>query len=490
MLNLKKPIIKNFKVVSDARIALEGAFSGRPGSILISGTGSIMFGKDSKGEIHRVGGFGRFIGDEGSGYSIGKKGLAAVSKFYDGRGNLTMLSKLAANHFKINDSEKLINAVYKNNFDIAQVAEQVIYAAKKDDEVCKKIVDEETDELIFHITAMKEKLKQEIMEIAFIGSIITNDNYFSQMLNKKIKERFKDVIVKEAEHQPVMGAVFIAKEIANKMKRNETYFKILFLFPFLLSTDYSQNNSYNFSGVEKVVTDAIKDSAFPGAVVLVSKDGEIQFQKAFGNFTYDKNSTEVTTKTIYDLASLTKVIATTTAAMICYDRNLFSLDDKVCKYIPEFSSNNKENITIKNLLLHNTGLPAWKKFWGVYDKPEDVLNDIYDSKLEYETGTKTVYSDLGIIVLGKIIEKVTGQTLDIFCKEEIFEPLGMNDTYYNPPDTLKYRIAPTEVDSYWRKRLIVGEVHDETASLLNGVSGHAGLFSTAEDIHKVLLTSA
>ncbi len=213
----QKALIKNFKVVSDARIALEGAFSGRPGSILISGTGSIMFGKDSKGEIHRVGGFGRFIGDEGSGYSIGKKGLAAVSKFYDGRGILTMLSKLAANHFKINDSEKLINAVYKNNFDIAQVAEQVIYAAKKDDEVCKKIVDEETDELIFHITAMKEKLKQEIMEIAFIGSIITNDNYFSQMLNKKIKERFKDVIVKEAEHQPVMGAVFLAKEIATKL---------------------------------------------------------------------------------------------------------------------------------------------------------------------------------------------------------------------------------------------------------------------------------
>ncbi|OGU73782.1 MAG: hypothetical protein A2V93_02820, partial [Ignavibacteria bacterium RBG_16_34_14] len=111
----KQVLIKDFKVVSDARIALEGAFSGRPGSILISGTGSIMFGKDSKGEIHRVGGFGRFIGDEGSGYSTGKKGLAALSKFYDGRGKLTMLSKLVANHFKIYDSEMLINAVYKNN---------------------------------------------------------------------------------------------------------------------------------------------------------------------------------------------------------------------------------------------------------------------------------------------------------------------------------------------------------------------------------------
>ena len=221
----KKAEIKNFIIVSDARIALEGAFPGRPGSILISGTGSIMFGKDSKGYIHRVGGFGRFIGDEGSGYSIGRKGLAELSKFYDGRGKITMLSKLVSNHFGINNSEKLINAVYgspsrlsrdKNNFDIASVAQQVIYAAKKDDEVCKNIVDEETDELISHIRAMKEKLNQEIMEVSFIGSVITNDNFLSQMLNKKIKERFEDVIVKEAEHQPVMGAVFMAKEFAMK----------------------------------------------------------------------------------------------------------------------------------------------------------------------------------------------------------------------------------------------------------------------------------
>jgi N-acetylglucosamine kinase-like BadF-type ATPase len=215
----QKTEIKNFKVVSDARIALEGAFSGRPGSILISGTGSIMFGKDSKGEIHRVGGYGRFIGDEGSGYSIGRKGLAALSKFYDGRGKRTMLSELVSNQFGIEGGEKLINAVYKNNFDIASAAEQVIYAAKKDDEVCKKIVDEETDELISHIKAMKEKLSQKIMEVSFIGSVITNDNFFSQMLNKKIKEKFNDVIVKEPEYQPVMGAVFIVKELVLKNRQ-------------------------------------------------------------------------------------------------------------------------------------------------------------------------------------------------------------------------------------------------------------------------------
>jgi len=261
-----------------------------------------------------------------------------------------------------------------------------------------------------------------------------------------------------------------------------------FLASFWLSNCFSQNTSPDFNEVEKVVNDAIKDSAFPGAAVLISKDGTIYFYKAFGNYTYHKDSKEVTINTIYDLASLTKVLATTTAAMICIDRNLFKLDDKVSKYIPEFSSNKKENVTIKNLLLHNSGLPAWKKFWGVYDNPEDILNTIYNSELEYETGTKTIYSDLGLITLGKIIEKVSGKSLSDFCKEEIFVPLEMNDTYFNPPDSIKYRIAPTEIDNYWRKRLLIGEVHDETSALLKGVAGHAGLFSTAKDIHNLLIT--
>ena len=261
-----------------------------------------------------------------------------------------------------------------------------------------------------------------------------------------------------------------------------------FLASFWLSNCFSQNTSPDFSEVEKVVNDAIKDSAFPGAAVLISKDGTIYFYKAFGNYTYHKDSKEVTINTIYDLASLTKVIATTTAAMICIDRYLLKLDDKVSKYIPEFSSNKKENVTIKNLLLHNSGLPSWKKFWGVYDNPEDIFNTIYNSELEYETGTKTIYSDLGLITLGKIIEKVSGKSLSDFCKEEIFVPLEMNDTYFNPPDSLKYRIAPTEFDNYWRKRLLIGEVHDEASALLKGVAGHAGLFSTAEDIHNLLIT--
>jgi CubicO group peptidase (beta-lactamase class C family) len=172
--------------------------------------------------------------------------------------------------------------------------------------------------------------------------------------------------------------------------------------------------------------------------------------------------------------------------MICYDRKLFSLDDPVVKYIPEFGVNGKENITIKNLLLHNTGLPAWKKFYETCKNKEAVLKEIYSSELEYPPGGKTVYSDLGIITLGKIIEKVTGKSLDEFCKDEIFIPLKMNSTFFNPPDSLKQYCSPTEADNYWRNKILQGEVHDETSAMLNGVAGHAGLFSTATDIAKLM----
>jgi CubicO group peptidase (beta-lactamase class C family) len=276
---------------------------------------------------------------------------------------------------------------------------------------------------------------------------------------------------------------------------NKLFIKYLCI-PFIIATALGyniscQNNKqpddrYDFTKVGSIISTAIEDSAFPGAVVLVSKDDEVIYEKAFGRLTYEDTSSSVTINTIYDIASLTKVIATTTAAMICYDRNLFSLDDPVAKYIPEFAINGKESITIKNLLLHNSGLPAFKPFYKGHTTAESVLNDIYSLPLQYQPGTKTVYSDLGMIILVKVIENVTGKKLDDFCKEETFEPLQMSNTIFNPPDSLKYKIAPTEYDDYWRKKLIWGEVHDETSSLLNGVAGHAGLFSTADDIGKLV----
>lgn len=269
------------------------------------------------------------------------------------------------------------------------------------------------------------------------------------------------------------------------MKKLIQYALIIFLlFPSINIS--SQTQKFNFSKVDSVVNSAIINHAFPGAQVLIWKDGKTIYEKPYGHFTYDENSPEVTKKTLYDLASVTKVIATTTAAMICYDRKLFSLDDPVVKFIPEFGVNGKDKITIKNLLLHNSGLPAFKKFYEFCTSADDVLKDIYSSKLEYPIGEKMVYSDLGIITLAKIIEKVTGKRFDVFCKDEIFNPLKMNSTLFNPPDSLKKFCAPTEIDNYWRNRLLQGEVHDEASAMLNGVAGHAGLFSTASDIAKLM----
>ncbi|HQI39750.1 MAG: hypothetical protein B6D44_12460 [Ignavibacteriales bacterium UTCHB2] len=265
-------------------------------------------------------------------------------------------------------------------------------------------------------------------------------------------------------------------------------FKTIFILSLnlLILNLCAQNKSYDFKDVESVVNNGIKDKAYPGAVVLIWQNGNILYENSFGKFTYDENSSDVNINTMFDLASLTKVIATTTATMLCLNRGLFNLDDKVVKYIPEFGKNNKENITIKNLLLHNSGLPAFIRFYERGLNNNEVLNEIYSTKLENIPGEKTIYSDLGFITLGKIIEKVTGKTLDKFCADKIFKPLAMNSTYYNVPDSLKKLCAPTEIDNYWRMKTIQGEVHDENSYILNGVAGHAGLFSTAEDISKLM----
>lgn len=205
--------INRVKVESDARIALEGAFSGEPGSILIAGTGSIMFGKDKNGEIHRVGGFGRYIGDEGSGYRIGSIALNTAAKNFDGRGKHTKISDLLAQEFSITSSEELITEVYRNNFNIASVAPLVFEAAEKGDKIAQRILENEADELLLHILAMKEKLKVDILKLSLIGSILTTANYFSYLFNEKVVRNFKDVKMMEPEHSPEFGAVLMAKQL-------------------------------------------------------------------------------------------------------------------------------------------------------------------------------------------------------------------------------------------------------------------------------------
>ncbi|MGE5401486.1 MAG: N-acetylglucosamine kinase [Ignavibacteriales bacterium] len=207
---------QSFYVDSDARIALEGAFSGNPGSILIAGTGSIMFGKDEKGIVHRVGGFGRFLGDQGSGYVIGRMGLTMVTKEMDGRGEKTVLTQMIAEKFNLISPEVLISEVYKNNFDIATVAPLVIEAAEKGDEVCQSIVEEESYELILHIHAMLKKINEPVLNLSLIGGIISSENYFAFRFREQVTKNLPNVNIKQPDLPPAMGAIVLAKQQVKK----------------------------------------------------------------------------------------------------------------------------------------------------------------------------------------------------------------------------------------------------------------------------------
>lgn len=204
--------IKNIIVTSDARIALEGAFSGRPGIILIAGTGSIIFGKDRSGMLYRVGGFGRYIGDEGGGYSIGRLGLQAVAKSMDGRGPETKLLDILKTQFGINSPEDLINKVYQENLDFAAVAPLVIQCAEEGDEACREILRREAEELVLHIKAIKDKIRVRTVYISFIGGLLSGENYYSKLLRKIILQKIEGVNVILPEHPPAYGAILMAMD--------------------------------------------------------------------------------------------------------------------------------------------------------------------------------------------------------------------------------------------------------------------------------------
>lgn len=216
-INLKSllPHLINLKVTTDAEAALEGAFNGKPGCILISGTGSIIFGKDQNGIIHRCGGFGKILGDEGSGYMIGKKGLVAAAKEFDGRGEKSLITDLLKDKYQIQSFQGIINAVYNNDLDISGVAPLVLASAGNNDKVALRIIDEETEELLTLISCMMNKLKKENIEICFTGRLISTINVFSTTLKNKLAASYKLIKIKEPEYPPAIGAVFIAKK---KMK--------------------------------------------------------------------------------------------------------------------------------------------------------------------------------------------------------------------------------------------------------------------------------
>ena len=237
-----------------------------------------------------------------------------------------------------------------------------------------------------------------------------------------------------------------------------------------------------------VLEAAIKDKAFPGATLAVGYRGKVSLH-AFGKFTYDAKSPNVSINTPYDIASLTKVVVTTTLAAKLVEGDFpvrLDLDAPVSRYLPEWSSGPqpewRRQVTVRHLLTHTSGLPPFKEYWRTSKSKQDTLDRIFVEPLDNEPGAKEVYSDLGIILMAEIIERLTGKTLDTLAREYIFSPLAMFSTSYNPAKKLWPSIAPTEMDTQYRHRQLQGEVHDENAAAIGGVSGHAGVFSTAPDL--------
>jgi CubicO group peptidase (beta-lactamase class C family) len=234
--------------------------------------------------------------------------------------------------------------------------------------------------------------------------------------------------------------------------------------------------------IDRVVQRGIKAGGYPGAAVVVGRKGAAVWQRGFGNLSWSPVSGAVDPdRTIYDVASLSKVIGTTTAVMVLYDEKKIDLDAPVFRYLPAFSGGLKDQVTVRELLTHRSGLPAGRDLWRKARSPQEARDMVLATPLEYRPNSAYVYSDLGADVLGMIVEEVSGQRLDVFLGNRVFGPLGMRDTEYRPADSLRYRIAPTEVTPP-RGYPLRGEVHDENAYALGGIAGHAGLFSTAADL--------
>ncbi|HIE52910.1 MAG TPA: class A beta-lactamase-related serine hydrolase [Armatimonadetes bacterium] len=215
----------------------------------------------------------------------------------------------------------------------------------------------------------------------------------------------------------------------------------------------------------------------PGAVAVVLRAGEMVWQTAAGWAQVLPARRPMKYDTIFDLASVTKVVATTTAVMHLYQAGRLALDAPVAEYLPEFHS----VPTVRHLLTHTSGLPAWKPFYREHSSPEAIFAAVCATPLEHKPGTKCTYSDLGFITLGVLVERVSGEPLNVYCHRHLFAPLGLSDTGFNPPPDKRSRCAATE-ECPWRGRILCGEVHDENAYACGGVAGHAGLFSTASDL--------
>ncbi len=249
--------------------------------------------------------------------------------------------------------------------------------------------------------------------------------------------------------------------------------------------------------LDSIVTVAMAEGAAPGVALAVGRYGRLVHLKAYGHIDNTNDSAPVTDSTMFDMASLTKVVATTTALMILEDEGRLNLDSTVRSYIPELTDSTKAKITVRQIITHSAGFEAFAALWREHKGRADYLAQINTRPLVYNPGDSTIYSDWDFILAGLIVERISGMTLDQFTATRIWQPLGMHDTGFNPlgpvpPDSIctapfrqdnpaLNRIAVTEMDTAFRHIKIHGIVHDENACALGGVAGHAGLFSSARD---------
>jgi len=240
--------------------------------------------------------------------------------------------------------------------------------------------------------------------------------------------------------------------------------------------------SASYAGrIDTAIKSAIERGDIPGAVVLLGKGDAVIYRKAYGHRALRPKALPMTVDTIFDMASLTKPVATATSVMILADRGLIDLHQPVAKYLPEFGQNGKEGITIEQLLLHRGGLIPDNPLSDYADGPWQSMLNIFALRPQWRPGTVYKYTNVGYMVLGELVRRVDGRAVNLFARDETFGPLGMYDSTFNPPAAWKERCAATaRRDGRW----MVGEVHDPRAFALGGVAGHAGLFSTAKDLSR------
>ena len=233
--------------------------------------------------------------------------------------------------------------------------------------------------------------------------------------------------------------------------------------------------------VTQVVSRALADSAFPGAYAVVGSSSGVYYSGGFGAIDWTPGSPAPDEHTLWDMASLTKVIGMTTAMMQLVAEGRVDLDSPVSRYLPRFTGEGKDAVTVRHLLTHSSGLPPWRPLYKEAATPAEAIAAVYVTPLDTVPGARMAYSDLGAILLGQIVEQLSGWPLDQYLASNVFGPLGMDETGFTPAQSVWWRTAPTEYDP-WRQRHVRAEVHDENAFRLGGVSAHAGLFSTGHDL--------